>query len=1185
MQDTDVEPLLHDYFPHGFVVSARAWHRFRLDAVEAETQQAGASQRVRVARGLASQINAERDFRRPDVSPAHAGEIYGLGLLTDVFRHVIVRYAAQDNPGALVQGPAWVREQAGPEVADRPLPAFCMLYPPTKVRTGATPHERYLEEHSGPFSHRELVVRELLLLHLSIINPAARAYRDLFDDTELRQRAPYTAFVEALAAWLRNQPDFGDSGMSLMDFLLAPLMAAPQSLLAQLEFVRVRWRHLLPEALLEEVMVAQGVLQEAQRMRGLGPGPVEALTFRSGQAGYDEPEAFSIDREWMPNLVLLAKTVYVWLDQLSRAYGRPIHRLDQVPDEELDTLGRRGFTGLWLIGLWERSDASRAIKVRMGNAEAAASAYSLYDYAIAHDLGGYEAYQNLAQRAWRRGIRLASDMVPNHVGIYSKWVIEHPHWFVQLDHAPFPGYTFNGPNLSSDPGVGLYIEDGYWNHSDAAVVFKRVDHGSGHTTYLYHGNDGTSMPWNDTAQLNYLLPEVREAVIQTILHVARLFPIIRFDAAMTLAKKHFQRLWFPLPGEGGAIPTRAEHSMSKEAFDHVFPVEFWREVVDRVAQEAPDTLLLAEAFWLMEGYFVRTLGMHRVYNSAFMNMLKMEDNAKYRETIKNVLAFSPEILQRFVNFMNNPDEDTAEAQFGKGDKYFGVCMLLSTMPGLPMFGHGQVEGYTEKYGMEYRRAYKDEWPEGWLVERHEAEIFPILHRRHIFSGARHFAFYDFITEGGTNENVYAYSNRSGRDRALVIYNNVFGDTRGRVLHSCDFNEGPADNPRLRRVALAEALALNTAGTCYYIYRDHRSGLEYLEYAGRIAEQGIQVSLGAYQYQVLIDWREVHDFDHSWGRLHAELQGRGVPSVEEAYHEMHLAEVLAPFRTLVEPALLQALCVPTAPDYADTRATFRVALDAFLRAAATHVGVVVDFDALVAQTDADLDAFLDLGAVVRSTSPYSAVADLLLPMCTPVQQPAPVVDIAPDSLLAEVSVTIATPAPVVDARWLLWAVLRRMGHIVPQPRRGGVAPDPLKTAGAWMREWYLIKPVSESLGVVHKDAIQGTLEASLLRACLLHADVLNKLQTEVWAPLLDPFFHDPDVAHYLRVHRFGGRRWFNKEQWERLLDALMLASTLARAEGGAAAADDLALALECAKALKEAAADCNYDLDATFDCLK
>ena len=129
------------------------------------------------------------------------------------------------------------------------------------------------------------------------------------------------------------------------------------------------------------------------------------------------------------------------------------------------------------------------------------------------------------------------------------------------------------------------------------------------------------------------------------------------------------------------------------------PAEFWREVVDRVAAEVPDTLLLAEAFWLLEGYFVRTLGMHRVYNSAFMNMLRDEDNAGYRRVMKDTIEFDPEVLKRFVNFMSNPDERTAVDQFGKGDKYFGVATLLATMPGLPMIGHGHVEGFAEKYGM------------------------------------------------------------------------------------------------------------------------------------------------------------------------------------------------------------------------------------------------------------------------------------------------------------------------------------------------------------------------------------------------------------------------------------------------------------------------------------------------------
>ena len=75
----------------------------------------------------------------------------------------------------------------------------------------------------------------------------------------------------------------------------------------------------------------------------------------------------------------------------------------------------------------------------------------------------------------------------------------------------------------------------------------------------------------------------------------------------------------------------------------------------------------------MEGYFVRTLGMHRVYNSAFMNMLRDEENAKYRSVIKNTLEFDPDIMKRYVNFMSNPDERTAIDQFGKGDKCFGVC--------------------------------------------------------------------------------------------------------------------------------------------------------------------------------------------------------------------------------------------------------------------------------------------------------------------------------------------------------------------------------------------------------------------------------------------------------------------------------------------------------------------------------
>src|SRR5205085_3050024 len=249
-----------------------------------------------------------------------------------------------------------------------------------------------------------------------------------------------------------------------------------------------------------------------------------------------------------------------------------------------------------------------------------------------------------------------------------------------------------GPDVSNDSRTEIKIEDHYYNRTDAAVTFMRRDRWSGDTRFVYHGNDGTSFPWNDTAQLNYLKPEVREAVIQTILHVARQFPIIRFDAAMTLTKKHYQRLWYPEPGTGAAIPSRSEYGLTKAQFDAAMPQEFWREVVDRVAREAPGTLLLAEAFWLLEGYFVRTLGMHRVYNSAFMHMLRDEDNAGYRRVMKDTLEFDPRVLQRFVDFMTNPDERPAAEQYGTGDQAFAVATLLATLPGLPMLGHGPVAG-------------------------------------------------------------------------------------------------------------------------------------------------------------------------------------------------------------------------------------------------------------------------------------------------------------------------------------------------------------------------------------------------------------------------------------------------------------------------------------------------------------
>ena len=845
---------------------------------------------MQTTRKLAHKMNQNRDLIRNPASAVRAGDVHAMGLIDEIMHHVVDLYREQHGQALLGECLTELTTALGAGTVEHVLTRFGELFPPTPVYTDELTLEQFMASDAEGRTGREVMLEELLMLWLENENPAFSPFTELFGDDALRSEKAYDEVVARADDFLKRQPAFGPENEPLLEMLQAPARLYPESLQDQLAYMREHWGTMLGD-FLDRVLRSLDLLREESKS-GLagGPGPSRVYRFGAGSdsgVSAEDPERFSLDKEWMPNAVLIAKSTLVWLDQLSKQYGRTIARLDQIPDEELDRLAGWGVNGLWLIGLWQRSAASRRIKNIMGNPDAEASAYALYDYEIADELGGWEAVTSLRERCWQRGIRLASDMVPNHTGIDGRWVIEHPDWFVQLSDSPFPSYTFDSENLSQVDGIGIHLEDHYYSKSDAAVVFKRVDHGSGRTRYIYHGNDGTSMPWNDTAQINFLNAEAREAVIQTILHVARNFPIIRFDAAMTLARKHIQRLWFPLPGSGGDIASRAEHGLTQEAFDQAIPEEFWREVVDRVAQEAPDTLLLAEAFWMMEGYFVRTLGMHRVYNSAFMNMLKNEENSKYRQTIKNTIEFDKDILKRFVNFMNNPDEETAVAQFGTGDKYVGVCTLMVTMPGLPMFGHGQVEGYTEKYGMEYRRAYLNEQPNRELIARHEREIFPLTRRRHVFSGVENFLLYDVYGEaGGINENIFAYSNRSGNDRALVLYNNSYERAWGWIKASSPYAEKGSGNRKQRRTELADGLSLNADYSYFTIFRDQRSGLWFIRRSSEIVQNGLFVDLQGYQCHVFLDFYEVHDnASGHYAQLYDELGGAGVPDVERAIRDV------------------------------------------------------------------------------------------------------------------------------------------------------------------------------------------------------------------------------------------------------------------------------------------------------------
>jgi glycosidase len=1172
---------------------------------------------VAASRRLAKALNEIRGTETVPEDTIHAGALFAMGLIDELNHALVARYRKDIDPAVLTEAVRWFTAQAKPEDVDRLLLQFTEEFPNVAIYRGELTVAEWLKGSTDGLPNREAALEELLLLWLANINPAFSPFRELFSDTDLKQKTIYQNATATFPDYFKTRPPLAPEVGSLIDALRAPMLASPKSLTGQLEYIRKRWTKYLGQDL-RRLLLAIDILREedlAIWLRFHPPGPDwhrhgepswgmagfvgdEFIGFdqefgarrryaHDYQAPLNEYEAFSSDLAWMPNVVMIAKSTFVWLEQLSKKYQRHIHRLDQIPDEELHLLASRGITALWLIGLWERSTASRTIKRLRGHGDAVASAYSLKGYDIAHDLGGQEAFDNLKRRAAAFGLRMASDMVPNHMGIDSDWVIEHPDWFLYRWENPFPSYSFDGPDLSGDSRVEIKIEDHYYDQTDAAVVFRLRHHYDGATRYVYHGNDGTSFAWNDTAQLDYSQAHVREHVIQAILHVARLSPIIRFDAAMVLAKRHVQRLWFPLPGTGGSIPSRAENAMSQEQFDALMPHEFWREVVDRVAAEVPGTLLLAEAFWLLEGYFVRTLGMHRVYNSAFMNMLRDEENAKYRSYLKKTIEFDPDILKRYVNFMSNPDERTAIDQFGTGDKYFGVSTMLATLPGLPMFGHGQIEGFTERYGMEFKRARMDESPNEDLIARHQRDIAPLLKQRRLFAESTNFVLYDFWTGHGTvDENVFAYSNRLGDQRTLILYNNSYGTTHGTIhVSAAAMDKGSG---ALRQIRLGDGLGLFDHDAIM-AYRDAASGLEYLRRAIDFHHHGLTLELRGYQHLVFLDWRELRpSADDPWDQLCDALHGEGVHSVDTALVKLRLRplhdalhQAISAGNIGIFEAVARKIAAKTLDD-GDELAEQRNGDSPAEAKEVTHDPEIESTE------DPELNIPVN-EAPVEELQPFLEKCELFLervlaslPEAGGSKAKSDSRSVSGDSArnyrenCERQSVTATRLSILEDTFAADWPVIARL---LPDSEQSWAVVVAWVAVGSlpWKSERVAIfdrlqlrealAEIFSSLGVEGENMWRA---AAKLRVLLLHAD----------APEAEAFWNDGDVRWLAGVNESNGVTYVNKERFEDLIDWLQLPTLLEIAEQDYSGAQEGVLEVEAAvEGAREAVKNAGYKLDA------
>ncbi len=351
---------------------------------------------------------------------------------------------------------------------------------------------------------------------------------------------------------------------------------------------------------------------------------------------------------WPAQPVIYEINTAVWLDALSRAAGRRITLAD-IPDAEWDEVIPAGVDAVWLMGVWERSPAGRALatadpgvqewlraalpSLRPG--DVIGSPYAVRRYDADPAFGGSGGLATARAALAIRGAALVLDYVPNHVAPDHPWVSRRPDLFVRG----------SPDDMAADPAGWLAV--------------------GGHV--LAHGRDPNFPPWGDVVQLNAFAPALRAAAADTLASIAAQCDGIRCDMAMLLTSQVFARTW---GGHAGPAPGQ----------------EFWPEVLGRLRGQHPDTVLIAEAYWDMER-LLQQQGFDFCYDKRLYDRLVGADAPGVRDQLRAGLGFQ----SRLLRFLENHDEPRIASLLPTAAQQ-AAAVAVATLPGATLWHEGQFEG-------------------------------------------------------------------------------------------------------------------------------------------------------------------------------------------------------------------------------------------------------------------------------------------------------------------------------------------------------------------------------------------------------------------------------------------------------------------------------------------------------------
>ena len=317
------------------------------------------------------------------------------------------------------------------------------------------------------------------------------------------------------------------------------------------------------------------------------------------------------------------------------------------------------------------------------------------------------------------------------------------------------------------------------------------------------------------------------------------------------------------------------------------------------------------------------------------------------------------------------------------------------------------------------------------------------------------------------------------------------------------------------MTLAQGLALESGDDVFIIFRDLITNQEYIRRSRELHNDGLYVEMDAYRFHVFTDFRHVHDGpDHLFSRLHDEIQGAGVDSIQKKFREMSLAPLHQSFEKLIH-----------SPPFVAFLNRYKIITDDQFRpeSNADVILSVRHFINIIREYASDIIFDVDLSQIVLNR-----------------------LDSAVDN--AHLTGLAARTGEMVwfDVEQLEFRHNWRWFFIILFTEIAGLSPRGASHHGGTIFEEYLLEGmIREWLSSYELDSAMITDELCLLRALLSFPPdyLFGTHGPGSDFDVLEELFKDKDVRSFLRVNKHKDSYWFNKEQFHSFLSALAVSTVL------------------------------------------